>query len=226
MVNSSSGGTMTKITISNYTKSNGATRYRGRVLSVFVAILALIVFAPIITLIFLYLCILHRGSPIFAHERVGQNGKFFKCYKFQTMRPDAKKLLQIHIAENEEAAIEWQETHKLKNDPRIYGRFCEFLRKTGLDELPQILNILRGDMDVVGPRPVTSQELPRYGDNITHYYSVRPGLTGQWQVSGRNDISYEERVTLDVEYIKTATLYTDLTIIVKTAIQVVSRAGY
>ncbi len=214
---------MTKIYIyENYT----ITKDHGRALSITVAIIALIIFAPIITSIFLYLCFVHKGIPIFAHERVGQNGRFFKCYKFQTMRPDSQKLLQLHLENNKDAAIEWNESQKLKNDPRIFGRFCEFLRKTGLDELPQIFNILRGDMDIVGPRPVTSQELPRYGDNIRHYYSVRPGLTGQWQVSGRNNMSYEDRVSLDVEYIKTATLYTDIIIILKTAFQVAARAGY
>ena len=214
---------MTKLYIG---QTYSATKYHGRALSISVAILSLIVFAPLIVAIFLYLCFLHKGLPIFAHERVGQNGRFFKCYKFKTMRPNSSAILQSYLDNNEDAALEWQQSHKIKNDPRIFGGFCKFIRKTGLDELPQIFNILRGDMDIVGPRPVTSEELPRYGENIRHYYAVRPGLTGQWQVSGRNDISYEERVSLDVQYIKHATIYTDITIIFKTAIQVIYRTGY
>lgn len=140
------------------------------------------------------------GPVIFKHMRVGKNGKSFPCYKFRSMCVDAKQMLEKYLRENPEARMEWERDFKLKNDPRVTP-IGEFLRRTSLDELPQIFNVLKGEMSLVGPRPIVQEEVPRYGKHIKKYYSVKPGITGLWQVSGRSDISYPERVALDVEYV-------------------------
>lgn len=155
------------------------------------------------------------GPVIFKHMRVGKNGKQFPCYKFRSMCVDAKQMLEKHLKENPEALIEWERDFKLKNDPRVTP-IGEFLRRTSLDELPQIFNVLKGEMSLVGPRPIVKEEVPRYGKHIKKYYSVKPGITGLWQVSGRSDISYPERVALDVEYVVNRNLFKDIKILIKT----------
>ena len=127
------------------------------------------------------------GPVIFKHMRVGKNGKSFPCYKFRSMCVDAKQMLEKYLRENPEARMEWERDFKLKNDPRVTP-IGEFLRRTSLDELPQIFNVLKGEMSLVGPRPIVQEEVPRYGIHIKKYYSVKPGITGLWQVSGRSDI--------------------------------------
>ena len=140
------------------------------------------------------------GPVIFKHMRVGKNGKSFPCYKFRSMCVDAKQMLEKYLREN---------------DPRVTP-IGEFLRRTSLDELPQIFNVLKGEMSLVGPRPIVQEEVPRYGIHIKKYYSVKPGITGLWQVSGRSDISYSERVALDVEYVVNRNLLKDIQILIKT----------
>ena len=188
------------------------------------SLLALIAISPLILLIG-GLILLFEGRPIyFGHTRVGQDGKPFQCWKFRTMVHNAEKRLEEALHANPELRLEWEATRKMKHDPRV-SPFGRFLRKTSLDELPQFWNVLRGDMSVVGPRPVVSDELPYYGVHVRDYTSVRPGLTGAWQVSGRSNTTYDERVALDVNYIRNSTIRTDLAIIWRTFGTVLGRAG-
>nr|WP_244528580.1 sugar transferase [Methylobacterium gossipiicola] len=170
---------------------------------------------------------LNGGGPIFfRHQRVGRDGHLFGCLKFRTMRQDSQAALEAHLARDPAARQEWLETRKLKNDPRVTA-VGVFLRKTSLDELPQLLNILAGHMSVVGPRPIVPDEIALYGTEAGHYLAVRPGLTGAWQVSGRSDTSYAERVRLDSDYVKNWTFANDLSIVARTVPAVfMSRGSY
>ncbi len=190
-----------------------------------------IVMASLLTLAFLPIFILFSGlisrdggSILFRHQRVGQGGRLFDCLKFRTMVPNAQQVLEAHLREHPEDAAEWQEHFKLRNDPRVtpIGRF---LRSTSLDELPQLFNVLRGDMSLVGPRPVTEEELPYYGRDVMFYLETRPGITGLWQVSGRSDTSYAQRVMFDTWYVKNWTLWHDIAILAKTIPVVLARKG-
>jgi undecaprenyl-phosphate galactose phosphotransferase len=157
------------------------------------------------------------GRPIFfGHTRVGQHNRPFKCYKFRTMAPNADKLLADLLAADPQARAEWERDFKLKNDPRITA-IGHFLRKTSLDEIPQLWNVLKGDMSLVGPRPVVTAELERYGNQVDYYLEAKPGVTGLWQISGRNDVSYETRVYLDAWYVKNWSLFNDIVILLRTA---------
>jgi lipopolysaccharide/colanic/teichoic acid biosynthesis glycosyltransferase len=152
------------------------------------------------------------------------NGRVFVCLKFRTMVIDAEAVLSSHLAVNGEAAREWEEIRKLKRDPRITPLGLA-MRRTSIDELPQLLNILWGDMSFVGPRPIVTDEMPKYGASIHHYFCARPGLTGAWQISGRNDVDYSTRVALDREYVQTWSLWHDFAIIAKTARVVFTSRG-
>ncbi|MBB2964903.1 sugar transferase [Methylobacterium sp. R2-1] len=167
------------------------------------------------------------GGPIFyRHRRVGRDGRLFGCLKFRTMRQDSQAALEAYLAKDPAARQEWLETRKIKNDPRVTA-VGSYLRKTSLDELPQLLNILAGQMSVVGPRPIVPDEIAMYGSEVQHYLAVRPGLTGAWQVSGRNDTSYAERVRLDSQYVQNWSFGTDLFIVVRTVPAVfMSRGSY
>jgi exopolysaccharide production protein ExoY len=184
-----------------------------RLLDIFGACVALILCAPVMLLIFLGLAII--GNPIFAQYRVGRGGKLFPCYKFRTMVNGAEQVLTDYLRNNPVAKEEWLRTYKLTNDPRItpLGRF---LRKSSLDELPQLFNVLRGDMSLVGPRPIVPAEVPRYRSRIRAYHGLRPGITGLWQVSGRNLVSYRRRVALDSVYARECSIPLDVLILVKT----------
>lgn len=164
------------------------------------------------------------GRGFFAHRRIGQNGKVFRCWKIRTMVMDSEKRLRDYLVANPDADREWRESHKLTNDPRVTP-IGKFIRATSLDELPQIWNILRGDMSFVGPRPVVRMEMHKYGDHRSSYQAMRPGLTGLWQVSGRNDVSYQERIDLDIDYICRISLRVDALIILKTVSAVLNRTG-
>jgi len=155
------------------------------------------------------------GPVLFTQSRLGRGGREFPVYKFRTMVPNAAALLEDVLARDPALRAEWEQTFKLKNDPRVtpIGRF---LRKTSLDELPQLWNILRGDMSLVGPRPIEPFEIAKYGRHARHYFAQRPGLTGLWQVSGRSDASYARRVALDAYYAKNRSLRLDLAIVLKT----------
>lgn len=156
-----------------------------------------------------------RGPVFYRQERVGRQGRVFWCYKFRTMVSDADNVLAKLISEDSKLASEWARDHKLKKDPRI-TRMGNFLRRFSLDELPQLINVLRGEMSLVGPRPVVQKEIQRYGNHADYYYTVRPGLSGLWQVSGRNDTDYETRVMLDSWYVRNWSLWLDIYILVKT----------
>ena len=180
--------------------------------------------SPILLLIALAVAIDNRGHVIFAHRRVGAAGKKFPCYKFQTMIPDAEAKLKEYLAANPEAKREWEETFKLTNDPRV-TKLGNFLRRTSLDELPQLWNVLRGEMSLVGPRPIVQAEVSRYGKNIREYYMVLPGITGMWQVSGRSDTTYPERVAMDTWYVRNWSVWIDIMYLFKTVKAVFYRKG-
>jgi lipopolysaccharide/colanic/teichoic acid biosynthesis glycosyltransferase len=165
-----------------------------------------------------------RGPALFKHRRVGQGGKIFNCLKFRTMVPNADQVLQDLLDSDLEIMEEWLRDHKLRDDPRI-TRLGRFLRRTSLDELPQLWNVLRGEMSLVGPRPVVPDELRRYGNKVTTFLSARPGITGLWQVSGRTDTDYRRRVALDVCYVRRRSLLLDVYILLKTLPVVFARSG-
>ena len=168
---------------------------------------------------------LHDGGPmVYGHTRLGFERRPFRCLKLRTMVSGGDAVLARHLADNPAAKLEWETSRKLKDDPRVtpIGRF---LRKTSLDELPQLLNIVRGEMSIVGPRPVTEEELGNYGMAARHYCATRPGLTGLWQVSGRSDVDYARRVSLDTLYVKRWSVRRDLGIVLRTPLAVLFGRG-
>lgn len=188
------------------------------------ALLLLILLSPLMAVV-TFLIWRRDGAPVlFAHYRVGHGGRLFRCMKFRTMLRNSEQVLSDLLRDDSQARAEWARDQKLTNDPRITP-VGHFLRKSSLDELPQLLNVLRGEMSLVGPRPVTVAELTRYGKVRWHYLSVRPGITGLWQVSGRNNTTYEERVALDRHYVEARSLWLDIGILVKTVRVVVAREG-
>ena len=182
----------------------------------------LVLLAPL--LVVLAVLVGRDGPVVFRHQRVGRNGRPFGCLKFRTMVVDAQAALEGYLAAHPEAREEWEQTRKIKNDPRITA-VGHFLRRTSLDELPQLFNVLAGDMSLVGPRPVVHDELAYYGSQVGYYCAVRPGITGLWQVSGRNDVDYGFRVFLDAWYVKNWSLWYDIVILLRTAVVVFSRRG-
>lgn len=179
--------------------------------------LMLLAFLPLGLMISIVIFLADRGAPIYAHKRVGRGGREFYCLKFRTMVPNADALLDDLLLRSPEAVEEWEQYRKLRNDPRIVPVVGAFLRKTSLDELPQIVNVIRGDMSIVGPRPVIWDEVRMYGPAAPLYLSVRPGLTGPWQAGVRSDATFEYRVSQDVQYIENWSLWADVRLIVKTA---------
>lgn len=190
------------------------------------ALAAIIVFSPILLLIMALVKFSDGGSVFYGHRRVGHNGRYFRCLKFRTMVPNGDEVLRRHIESDPRAAEEWRATRKLKDDPRVTV-IGSVLRKLSLDELPQLFNILRGDMSVVGPRPVVDEELGLYDHQAVFYLQTRPGLTGLWQISGRNDVSYESRIAFDTHYVQNWSFVKDILIIAKTVPAVcMSRGSY
>ena len=189
-----------------------------------VTILGTVAVSPILLFIALWIYKDSPGPVIFRHTRIGKDGKPFACYKFRSMCVDAKERLETLLETDPAAREEWERDFKLKNDPRI-TKSGAFLRKTSLDELPQIFNVLKGEMSLVGPRPIIAEELPRYGEFKEDYLMVRPGITGMWQVSGRSDIDYEERVRLDSWYVRNWNLWLDIVLLFKTFYVVLARKG-
>jgi exopolysaccharide production protein ExoY len=175
----------------------------------------LVLAAPIMLAVASLIRVLMGGPVLFGHKRVGYQGRSFVCYKFRTMAHDAQALLDRHLSANPEAASEWAATRKLADDPRVTA-LGRLLRKSSLDELPQLFNVLRGEMSLVGPRPVVPEELPHYGRHAQAYYSVRPGLTGLWQTTGRNSVSYRGRVARDRYYAGHWSLWLDLVLLLRT----------
>lgn len=200
-----------------------ASRFAKRTFDCIAAATLLILLAPVLVVIAL---LIKKSGPgvIFSHTRIGRGGKPFGCLKFRTMVPNAKSVLEHLLATDENARKEWYEDFKLKNDPRITA-VGKFLRATSLDELPQLWNVLCGDMSLVGPRPVIKDEIERYGVQAAFYYKAKPGITGLWQVSGRNDITYDSRIDLDVWYVENWSLWKDIIILIRTVKVVFSRDG-
>ncbi|MEJ2118683.1 MAG: sugar transferase [Alphaproteobacteria bacterium] len=186
-----------------------------RAIDIVIAGTTLFLLAPLMLIAAGLIYLTQGGSVVFAQPRVGFGGKMFRCFKFRTMVPDAEERLAAHLAADPEAAREWKETRKLKNDPRVTWLGC-FLRKSSIDELPQLINVLRGEMSCIGPRPVVADELARYGVHAEEYAMARPGLTGIWQVSGRSNTTYAQRVQLDRYYARRWSLALDLRILFMT----------
>lgn len=164
------------------------------------------------------------GPLFYEHLRYGKDGKKFRIYKFRSMCIDADKRLKEYLEQNEEARIEFEENHKLKDDPRI-TKLGKFIRKTSIDELPQFVNVLKGDMSLIGPRPIVDGEIEKYGENKDKFLSVRPGLTGYWAANGRSDITYEERMKMELYYVDNISFKLDIQIFFKTIISVVKKEG-
>jgi len=194
-----------------------------RILDVLGAIVLAIVFSPLI----LAIAVLMRregDSIIYKHRRIGRHGRVFECLKFRTMVPNADQVLRELLEQDPEIKAEWVRDHKLRCDPRV-TRLGRFLRRTSLDELPQLWNVMRGEMSLVGPRPVVREELLRYGRNVRTYLAAKPGITGLWQVKGRNDTDYRRRVVLDTYYVRNQNLLLDLYILLKTTRVVLGGSG-
>ena len=195
-----------------------------RIFDLTLTIVGGLMISPILLGIAIAVAIDNRGRVIFAHKRVGAAGKKFPCYKFQTMVPDAEERLKKYLAENPDAKREWDETFKLTDDPRV-TKLGGWLRRKSLDELPQLWNVIRGEMSLVGPRPIVQAEVPRYGKNIREYYMVPPGITGMWQVSGRSDTTYAERVAMDTWYVRNWSVWIDIMYLFKTVKAVIQERG-
>jgi Undecaprenyl-phosphate galactose phosphotransferase WbaP len=180
--------------------------------------------APFMLLVAALLRLESRAPVLYRHERVGRHGRRFKVWKFRTMVPDADRILEQYLAACPQRREEWNRDHKLRSDPRVtpLGRW---LRKTSVDELPQLWNVLRGEMSLVGPRPIVAAEIVKYGESFTPYCSVLPGLTGLWQVSGRNETTYAQRIELDSYYARHWSLWLDLYILAMTVKVVLLRRG-
>ena len=195
-----------------------------RIIDFVLALGALIFFLPLMTIAAIAVKLQDGGPVLFGHGRLGRDGERFKCLKFRSMVIDSDQRLKALLARDPVARREWEKDHKLKNDPRItwLGRF---LRTSSIDELPQLFNVMRGEMSLIGPRPIVDAEVPRYGRWFKHYCSVRPGISGLWQVSGRNDVSYRRRVALDRLYVRRRSFTFNLWIVMRTIPAVLKRDG-
>lgn len=197
-----------------------------RSFDILVALAALVVLSPIFVLIMALVKYSDGGSVFYGHRRIGYNGSTFRCLKFRTMAENGDALLHAYLEQNPAAYEEWRTTRKLQDDPRV-TIVGTVLRKLSLDELPQLINILRGEMSLVGPRPVVEDELELYEASAVYYLQSRPGLTGLWQVSGRNDVSYASRIAFDTHYVKNWSFTRDVVIVARTIPAVcLSRGSY
>ncbi len=199
-------------------------RWIKRAFDIVCTIVGIICLSPIFLAIAAWIYKDSPGPIIFKHRRIGKDGKEFPCYKFRSMCVDADVKLKELLAKDPEARKEWETEFKLKHDPRI-TKSGAFLRKTSLDELPQLFNVLKGDMSLVGPRPIIKDEVPKYGNYIEDFYMVRPGVTGMWQTSGRNDVSYDERVQMDSWYVRNWNVWFDIVLIWRTIGVVLGKKG-
>lgn len=195
-----------------------------RIIDIVLVSVGIVLAAPIIALIGLLIKLDSRGSVFFAHTRIGKDNKKFMMWKFRTMVVNADQLLEAHLHADEDLESEWNLYQKLKDDPRV-TRAGGLLRRFSLDELPQLWNVLRGEMSLVGPRPITDSEIDKYGESFTFYQKVKPGITGLWQVSGRNDTEYDTRVALDEYYVRNWSVWLDVSILARTPWAVIRRDG-
>lgn len=194
-----------------------------RLFDILVSAFSLVILSPLFLIIFLLIKIDSKGSVFYKHKRIGKNGEYIYLYKFRSMYIDSKERLE-GLLKNPKIKKEWEENFKLENDPRI-TRVGNILRKTSLDELPQLLNILKGDMSLVGPRPVIDGEIEKYGKNKDKFLSVTPGLTGWWACNGRSCTSYEDRIKLELYYIDNCSIMLDIKCLIKTVLAVIKRDG-
>lgn len=192
-----------------------------RTMDILISSIASILLIPFFIIIYILIKIDSKGSVFFKHTRIGKNGKIIKIYKFRTMKENAEEMIKNFTPEQMK---EWKENYKLSNDPRV-TRIGKVLRKTSLDELPQIFNILKGELSIVGPRPVIEEELEKYGNNKEKFLSVTPGLTGNWAANGRSCTSYEDRMKLELYYVDNISLRLDVKIFVKTFFKVLKKEG-
>ena len=220
-------GLMNEQTLILEVKNNLAQRRNRlfkRIFDITATVIGGILILPVIAIVAILIYLDSPGPIVFGHKRVGQGGKEFPCYKFRSMVPNAQEALEIYLKENPEAREEWERDFKLKDDPRV-TKIGKFLRKTSLDELPQLWNVLIGDMSLVGPRPIVRAEVEKYGEYINDFYLVPPGITGVWQVSGRSDTTYEERVLMDSWYVHNWSVWIDIVYLVKTVLAVLKGKG-
>jgi len=192
-----------------------------RTLDIILSLIGLILLSPVFLIIAAVIRLDSKGKVIFGHERIGQNMKKIKIYKFRTMYENAAEIFENFTEEQKQ---EYYINFKLDNDPRI-TKVGDFLRKTSLDELPQLINILKGDMSIVGPRPIVEKEIEKYNGYASQVFSVLPGLTGYWQAHGRSDTTYDERVQMDMYYLRNRSLVLDFKIILKTVVSVIKKEG-
>jgi lipopolysaccharide/colanic/teichoic acid biosynthesis glycosyltransferase len=195
-----------------------------RMLDIIVASIAIVVLAPLLLGTALMIALSRSGPVLFRQSRIGRDGVLFTCLKFRTMHRDSDAMLAELLANCPQARAEWAEDQKLRHDPRV-SAFGRFIRRASIDELPQLWNVLTGDMSIVGPRPIVASEAPRYGRYIRHYQATRPGITGVWQVNGRNDTSYRRRIACDVVYSRSVSIATNLRIIFCTVPVVLKARG-
>ena len=220
-------GLMNEQTLILEVKNNLAQRRNRlfkRIFDITATVIGGILILPVALIVAILIYLDSPGPIVFGHKRVGQGGKEFPCYKFRSMVPNAQEALEIYLKENPEAREEWERDFKLKDDPRV-TKIGKFLRKTSLDELPQLWNVLIGDMSLVGPRPIVRAEVEKYGEYINDFYLVPPGITGVWQVSGRSDTTYEERVLMDSWYVHNWSVWIDIVYLVKTVFAVIKSKG-
>ena len=203
--------------IKNYNINRSLNFYRllKKFFDLLFSLLFLIFSLPLFLIISLLIKLSSRGPIFFLQERIGKNNLPFKCIKFRTMYPEAKDIMENILMKDKNLKKEFEETHKLKNDPRITS-IGKLLRKTSLDELPQFINVLKGEMSIVGPRPIVKDEKKKYGENLKKVLAIKPGITGLWQVSGRNNLTYKKRVMLDLNYVKNYNLLMDINILIRT----------
>ena len=205
---------------------SGLFRYRviKRVGDIFLLLVSLPLTVPVLGLISLVIMLSSPGPVFYSHRRIGRNGAFFSMWKFRTMCENSAEVLEQYLTRHPEARAEWTRTHKLRFDPRVTG-LGRFLRRYSLDELPQLWNVFVGKMALVGPRPIVAAEVEKYGDGFRYYCRATPGLTGLWQVSGRSEVTYPQRVALDCDYVERWSLRHDVVILLRTFRSVVNQDG-
>jgi exopolysaccharide production protein ExoY len=195
-----------------------------RVFDIFASIVGILFLAPLLIVIAILVWGSGKGSVIYSHHRVGYGGQLFPCFKFRTMRVQSDEYLSNLLERDPTVREEWLANYKLRRDPRV-TKFGRFLRRTSIDELPQLFNVLMGDMSLVGPRPIVLSEIPRYGRYIANYWAVKPGITGLWQVSRRHDTSYRRRVAFDVIYSRRMSFRMDARILLQTIVAIARGEG-
>ena len=195
-----------------------------RFLDFIFAFLLIILLIPLFLIIGILIKISSKGAIIYIQKRIGKNNTSFSCYKFRTMHPQSKYLLKKILVKNKDFKNQFSQTRKIVNDPRI-TRFGKFLRFSSLDELPQIFNVLIGDMSFIGPRPIVKSEIKKYGKEFGKVFSIKPGISGLWQVSGRNNLSYDKRVELDINYSENINFLLDIKIFIRTIVVILFPFG-